>query len=87
MSIQFLKSYMFYKPKYDLSRFTQCPVLLSQPAEDHWTPLELSLPTINRLTVPHQVVMLPKGGHYPIEAEALEQLCKSSIEFIQKYSK
>lgn len=87
MSIQFLKSYMFYKPKYDLSRFIQCPVLLTQPAEDHWTPLELSRPTINRLTVPHQVVMLPKGAHYPIEAEALEQLRKSSIEFIQKYSK
>lgn len=83
MSIKFLNSYMNYKPKYDLSNFTQCPVLLTQPAEDHWTPLELSKPLMNRLSVPHQVVMLPKGGHFPVEAEALEQLKKSSIEFIQ----
>ena len=84
MSIKFLNSYMNYKPKYDLSNFTQCPVLLTQPAEDHWTPLELSKPLMNRLSVPHQVVMLPKGGHFPVEAEALEQLKKSSIEFIQR---
>lgn len=83
MSIQFLNSYMNYKPKYDLSSFSQCPVLLTQPAEDHWTPLKLSQPVLDRLSVPHQVVLLPKGGHYPVEAEAFEQLKKSSIEFIQ----
>lgn len=83
MSIQFLNSYMNYKPKYDLSSFSQCPVLLTQPDEDHWTPLKLSQPVLDRLSVPHQVVLLPKGGHYPVEAEALEQLKKSSIEFIQ----
>ena len=84
MSIKFLNSYMNYRPKYEISNFTQCPVLLTQPAEDHWTPLELSQPVLKQLSVPHQVVMLPKGGHYPVEAEALEQLKKSSIEFIQQ---
>ncbi|WP_111861115.1 alpha/beta hydrolase [Acinetobacter sp. CFCC 10889] len=84
MSIKFLNSYMNYKPKYNLSSFTQCPVLLTQPAEDHWTPLAYSQPVLERLSVPHQVVMLPKGSHYPVEAEALEQLKKSSIEFIQQ---
>lgn len=84
MSIKFLNSYMNYQPKYQLSSFTQCPVLLTQPAEDHWTPLELSQPVLKQLSVPYQVVMLPKGGHYPVEAEALEQLKKSSIEFIQQ---
>lgn len=84
MTIKFLNSYMNYQPKYDISSFTQCPVLLTQPAEDHWTPLNLSKPVMNRLVVPHQIVMLPKGGHYPVEAEALEQLKKSSIEFIQQ---
>ncbi len=86
MSIGFLNSYMNYKPPYDLSGFTQCPVLLTQPAEDHWTPLSLSQPIMDGLAVPHQIVMLPKGSHYPVEAEALDQLKKSSIEFIQKYS-
>ena len=84
MSIKFLNSYMNYRPKYEISNFTQCPVLLTQPTEDRWTPLELSQPVLKQLSVPHQVVMLPKGGHYPVEAEALEQLKKSSIEFIQQ---
>lgn len=75
---------MNYQPKYDLSSFTQCPVLLTQPAEDHWTPLAFSQPVLERLNVPYQVVMLPKGGHYPVEAQALEQLKTSSIAFIQQ---
>ncbi len=83
MSIKFLNSYMNYRPKYELSSFTQCPVLLTQPAEDHWTPLELSQPVLKQLSVPHQVVTLPHGGHYPVEKEALEQLKKSSIAFIE----
>jgi len=84
MPIGFLNSYMNYKPKYQISNFTQCSVLLTQPAKDHWTPLRLSQPVLDRLIVPHQVVMLPNGGHYPVEKEALEQLKSSSIEFIQK---
>lgn len=84
MSVKFLDSYMNYKPSYSISAFTQCPVLLTQPAEDRWTPLELSQPVLERLNVPHRVVMLAHGGHYPVEAEALEQLKKSSIEFIEQ---
>lgn len=84
MSIKFLKSYMFYQPKFDLKDFNQCPVLLTQPAEDHWTPLELSQPVLNQLKVSHQTVLLPQGGHYPIEKAALDQLQKSSIAFIQQ---
>ena len=84
MSIKFLNSYMNYKPPYHVSSFVQCPVLLTQPAEDHWTPLSLSQEVLKRLSVPHEVVMLPKGGHYPVEKEALDQLKISSIEFIEK---
>ena len=84
MSIKFLNSYMNYKPPYHVSSFVQCPVLLTQPAEDHWTPLSLSQEVLKRLSVPHEVVMLPKGGHYPVEKEALDQLRISSIEFIEK---
>ncbi len=86
MSVKFLDSYMNYQPAYSVSSFTQCPVLLTQPAEDRWTPLELSQPVLDRLNVPHQVVMLPHGGHYPVEADALEQLKQSSIAFIEQYS-
>ena len=84
MSISFLNSYMNYKPPYNISGFTQCPVLLTQPELDRWTPYELSEPVLNKLTVPHKVVILSGGGHYPVEKTALEQLLKSSIEFIQQ---
>lgn len=84
MSIQFLNSYMNYRPPYHLSSFVQCPVLLTQPAEDHWSPLTLSQEVMKHLSVPHQTVILPKGGHYPVEKEALDQLQKSSIAFIQQ---
>ena len=86
MSIGFLSSYMNYKPEMSIAAFTQCPVLLTQPAEDHWTPLELSQPVMAHLSVPHQIVMLPRGGHYPVEKEALDQLRNSSIAFIQRYT-
>ncbi|NHB59238.1 alpha/beta hydrolase [Acinetobacter sp. 194] len=84
MSIRFLNSYMNYQPKMEISAYKQAPVLLTQPAEDRWTPLDLSEPVLEQLKVPTQVVMLPKGSHYPTEAEALEQLRQSSIQFIQK---
>lgn len=86
MSIKFLNSYMHYVPPYAISAFVQCPVLLTQPAEDRWTPLALSQNVMTRLTVPHQTVMLPHGGHYPVEKPALDQLLSSSIAFIQQYS-
>ena len=83
MSIKFLNSYMNYKPPYPVASFVQCPVLLTQPAEDHWTPLALSQNVMKRLSVPHQTVMLPKGGHYPVEKEALDQLKQSVMQFIE----
>lgn len=84
MSIKFLNSYMNYQPKMEISSYSQSPVLLTQPVDDRWTPLALSEPVLKQLTVPYQVIMLPNGSHYPIEKEALDQLKKSSIEFIQK---
>ena len=84
MTIKFLNSYMNYQPKTDIANFSQCPVLLTQPAKDHWTPLEFSQPVLDRLSVPHETVLLANGGHYPVEMEALEQLRQSSIAFIQQ---
>lgn len=86
MPIKFLNSYMHYVPPYAVSDFEQCPVLLTQPSEDRWTPVALSQNVMTRLTVPHQTVMLPQGGHYPVEQPALDQLLKSSIAFIQQYA-
>ena len=84
MSLKFLNSYMNYQPSQAIADFNQCPVLLTQPAEDHWTPLALSQDVMSQLKVKHEIVLLPKGGHYPVESEALVQLHQSIIAFIQR---
>lgn len=85
MSVKFLSSYMSYQPTQKINQFKQSPVLLTQPAEDAWTPLELSQPVLDQLTVPYEVVLLPHGSHYPVEQTALDQLKVSSIAFIQNH--
>lgn len=87
MSIHFLNSYIHYQKPYALNQFRQCPVLLTQPEQDRWTPLALSQPVLKQLQVEHEVVILPQGGHYPVEQEALDQLLKSSHTFIQQQLK
>lgn len=85
MSLKFLNSYMHYKPSVAVKDFVQCPLLLTQPAEDKWTPLSFSQPVLDQLQVDYKIVMLPSGGHYPIEPEALTVLLESTINFIEKY--
>ncbi|PQM48263.1 hypothetical protein C1Y40_01494 [Mycobacterium talmoniae] len=68
VSTRFLASYMNYVPAVEPPEFDACPVLLTQPAEDRWTPLELSQPVLSRITrVPVQTVLLDNAGHYPLE--------------------
>lgn len=83
MSLKFLNSYMNAQPNIDISAFKHSPVLLTQPEHDRWTPLALSQPVLMQLQVPYHVVLLPQGGHYPVEAPALAQLKHSSIVFIE----
>lgn len=84
MSMEFLDSYMHYIPPVPVQNFSQCPVLLTQPEKDRWTPLSFSQPVLSQLKVEHQVIILPQGGHYPVEPAALDKLLTSSIEFIEK---
>ena len=84
MSLNFLNSYMNYQAQQNLDQFSQCPVLLTQPEKDQWTPLELSNPVMHKLKVPYQIEILPTGGHFPVEKPALDRLQKKSIEFIQQ---
>lgn len=87
MNIRFLNSYLNYQPKHEINAIQHGAVLLTQPEQDHWTPLELSQPVLDELKVPYQVVMLPEGGHYPVEAAALAQLKQSTIQFIEQQLK
>ncbi len=83
-SYAFLNSYMFHELITPPEQFGVCPVLLTQPAADGWTPLELSQPFLARIKqVPVKTVMLPNGGHYPMEEDALDVLHAAVLDFIQ----
>ncbi|MBN3818385.1 alpha/beta hydrolase [Paraburkholderia sp. Se-20369] len=75
MTIAFLDSYMSYRPAVEPEAFDVCPILLTQPAADRWTPLHLSEPFLERIgRVPVKVVMLENAGHYPLEQPGLAQM-------------
>lgn len=82
VSITFLDSYLNYTPAVEPEDFDACPVLLTQPAEDRWSPLELSQPVLSRITrVPVTTVILDNAGHYPIEEPGLQQMQDAIADF------
>lgn len=54
--------------------FTTTPVVLAHPAEDAWTPPEVSLRFLDRIAAPTRVEMLENCGHYPIEQPGIAHL-------------
>jgi alpha-beta hydrolase superfamily lysophospholipase len=83
VSIAFLDSWLQYRPAVPPEDFDVAPVLLTQPAADHWTPLHLSEPFLARITkVPVTQVMLPNGGHYPLEKSALDPMVDAISAFV-----
>ncbi|GAA1038249.1 alpha/beta hydrolase [Streptomyces murinus] len=85
VSIRFLDRYMNYAPAVEPEDFDACPVLLTQPAEDRWTPHHLSVPVLSRITkVPVDTVMLDNAGHYPLEEPGLRQMRDAIADFVTK---
>ncbi|MFD3747728.1 alpha/beta hydrolase [Nocardia sp. NPDC058633] len=54
--------------------FAAAPVTLVHPAADRWTPPELSLRFLDRLSAPTSVVLLDGCGHFPVEEPGVTQL-------------
>lgn len=64
--------------------FSVCPILLTQPAADSWTPLVLSEIFLRRVRqVATKVVMLENAGHYPMEEPGLTQMMEAIDSFIK----
>ncbi|NKY44542.1 alpha/beta hydrolase [Nocardia cerradoensis] len=83
VSIRFLTSYVGYRPAIEPAQFDACPILLTQPAEDRWSPLHLSRPVLAPITaVPVRTVMLDNAGHYPLEEPGLTQMHDAITEFV-----
>lgn len=81
--MKFIDSYMNYVPEIEPENFAICPILLTQPEKDKWTPLHLSKPFLDKIKkVPVKITILKNGSHYPIEETALDQLHKNIVNFI-----
>lgn len=79
----FLADYATYTPAVEPSEFAACPILLTQPAEDRWTPYELSQLVLENIThVPVRVVSLEGAGHYPLEEPGLSQMHDAIDAFV-----
>lgn len=75
ISMKFLHEIMNAVPVTEPEDFDVCPILLTQPTEDRWTPLEISTVFLDRVRrVPVNSVMLDGAGHYPLEEPGLTQM-------------
>ena len=83
VQLQFLYGYISYQLPVPVNQFDKCPVLLTQPGADTWTPLELSEISMKGIKAPFTIKILEGGSHYPIEEKALVQLVNYSHEFIK----
>jgi len=86
MQVQFLHEYMSYRSPIAVEQFDRCPLLLTQPEDDKWTPQELSEISLKGIKAPLTIKTLKNGGHYPMEETALRQLIQYSDEFIKSQS-
>ncbi len=84
VSVAFIGSVFSYVSKVDPENFVSCPVLLTQPEKDRWTPLMASIDFFDRLACPKQIVMLKDSGHYPMEAAGLYQMRDAIVSFCEK---
>ena len=82
VTMSFLSSYTGYQPDMEPEDFDVCPILLTQPAQDQWTPLHLSQLFLRRIKhVPVKVTMLENAGHYPLEQPGLDQMVTAVDDF------
>lgn len=87
VGVRFIDRYGRYAPAVEPEDFDACPVLLTQPAEDRWTPLHLSRPFLSRITgVPVGTVMLDGAGHYPLEEPGLTQMQDAIAGFVTEHT-
>lgn len=85
MPLRFLSSYLNYTPAVEPADFDACPVLLTQPAQDRWSPRHLSTPVLSKITkVPVEEISLENAGHYPLEDPGLRQMEDAIDTFIRR---
>ncbi|WP_280309890.1 alpha/beta hydrolase [Nocardia abscessus] len=85
VSAKFITEYHRYAPDIEPADFDICPILHTQPAQDRWTPLDLSYPALDPITkVPVTTITLDNAGHYPLEEPGLTQMQDTIHRFVQQ---
>ncbi len=88
VTMQFLNSYLSYAPDVEPEDFAVCPILLTQPEKDRWTPQFLSDLFLDKIKkVPVTKTVLRNGSHYPIEETALTDLQNELVRFLEAQPK
>lgn len=82
LPLGFLSSFMSFEHSAP-ETYTGPNVTLAHPAEDRWTPTELSIRFLNRIAGPTSLVLLEGCGHFPIEEPGVSQLV-STMEDIAR---
>lgn len=83
VQLQFLYEYTHYHLPIPVVQFDKCPIILTQPEKDRWTPLHLTELSMKGIKAPFTIKTLENGGHYPMEEKALQQLVRYANEFIK----
>jgi alpha-beta hydrolase superfamily lysophospholipase len=78
----FLRSWMTYEPTVEPERFDRCPVLLTHPMADRWTPPSWSLDVLGRIPAPTRFVELAACEHLPIEEPGLSALRRALVAWV-----
>lgn len=82
MPLGWMRSYLQTGPAVRAEEYAGPPVVLTHPAEDRWTPLELSATYLARLPVRTRLVELDNCGHFPVEEPGFRQLLDTVAEEI-----
>ncbi|GAA4283711.1 alpha/beta hydrolase [Brevibacterium daeguense] len=73
-------------PAVPAEEYAGAPVVLVHPAEDRWTPPEVSRNYLDRLPVETRYVELPGCGHFPAEKPGFDVLLRTVTEVIAEFS-
>lgn len=80
---RFLRTLAQYTPEIEPEEFLT-PLLLVHPAQDAWTPWELTEPFFQRIAGPKRVQFLEGCGHAPIEAPGIFQMERAILDFLNQ---
>lgn len=77
MPLGFLRTFLDSAPAVEPEEASGPAIVLAHPADDRWTPHEVSMRFFDRIAAPKEIVMLENAGHYPVESPGARQLVEA----------